>query len=88
MYSDKQIEAIKNELQRKFIGGEVKGYEMVVALFSMEQMGKIKKTDIRDILMYVFMNNVKGVLRALDTAKEVMDKELIDAIIKDVKSNS
>jgi hypothetical protein len=83
-YSPKQIEAVTKELQNRFVAGEVKNYEIVVTLIAMSEAGRISQTDIKDMLYNVFFGNPKGITRALEVAKDIIDKDLIDTIVKEV----
>jgi hypothetical protein len=84
-YTELQVNAILGELRKKFIAGEVDGSEIVIALVAMEQSGKIDTTDIRSVLLGVYYGNLSGVLRALHTASTLMDRKMIDGIIKEVR---
>lgn len=85
LYNEAQIKAISTDLQKKYLAGECESHELVVALISMEAAGKINTDDIKDILIYVFCQNVKVVINALKKVKLLIDVKMIDSILNDVQ---
>ncbi len=83
-YTESQVKAITKELRGKYIAGETEGREVVIALVAMEQSGRISTADIRNVLLGVYYGNVNGVLRALEEASHLIDKNMIDSIINEV----
>lgn len=86
MYDKEQVKTLGKYLQRKFILGEVEGYEVVVALIAMEQDDIIKEEDIKPLLMVIHSNNTEGVIRSLKRAHGLIDEEMINSIVKEVSS--
>lgn len=86
LYNDQQKRALASYLREKFLTGEYEGYEIVVALLAMVKDKRLKECDIKDILMHVHMNNPLGVLRSLQRAYELVDDEMINSIIDEIKS--
>lgn len=79
------LEQLSNYLKLKFSGGEVEGYELVVALMAMVKDKKIDKSDIRPILFKVFEGNIEGIARSLDRASKVVDEKLLNEIVNEVR---
>lgn len=84
MYNEQQKKALALHLQNKFMEG-VKGYEIVVVLMTMIKDKRLKESDVRPILMTVHFNNLEGVIRSLSKAQELIDDEMIDSILSEVK---
>ncbi len=83
-YTKAQVKAITREMRKKFISGEAEGYEIVIALITMGQSGRLDTTGIRDVLLGVYYGNLNGVLRALQSASHIVDKNMISSIMKEV----
>ncbi|MEC0276860.1 hypothetical protein [Peribacillus frigoritolerans] len=84
MYNESQKKALALHLQNKFMEG-VKGYEIVVTLMALVKRKDLKESDVQPILMTVHFDNVEGVMRSLQKAHELLDEELIESILNDVK---
>lgn len=80
-YNRSQVEAIGDELRSRFINNQAEGIEIVVALVSMYQAGRIDLDHFKDILRKVYTGDVEGMIRALHQATALIDKELIDEIL-------
>ena len=77
---------LKEYFRKKFVEG-YEGYEIVIALLTMIEEGKIAEDDILPIMNYVFMGNSVGVYNALNKARAIVDDKLIDDIIEEVERN-
>lgn len=75
-------------LKQKFETGQVDGPSLVVSLFAVEKNGKIKPSDIQTILKDIFENNLRGLIRSLKTAKEVINEEMLDEILREAKQKT
>lgn len=74
---------IVSELRQKFILGEIKGYEAAVTLFIMYKKAAIEETDIYPMLLNIHMGNKQSAKDALLKAKELVDDEVLQKILKD-----
>jgi Asp-tRNA(Asn)/Glu-tRNA(Gln) amidotransferase B subunit len=87
-FNPTQVKALGLHMQKRMISGDIKGYELVVALMAMVKDGKITERDVKPVLMTAFFNNAQGVMVALQKANEIIDDDMIDSIISDVNSPS
>jgi uncharacterized protein YqgV (UPF0045/DUF77 family) len=85
VYKGVQIDALARHLQRKLMNDEAEGYEIVITLMALVKDNKIQEKDIRPMLMTIYFNNVEGVMRALKRAHQLIDEEMIDSVLKDVR---
>lgn len=79
-------EYLKDYMQKKFIEG-YEGHEIVICLLALIKEGKIKEKDLLPILSHVYMGNNIGIYNALNKAKALVDDDLIDDILKEVKND-
>lgn len=86
MYNNRQIKLITDELQKRYTGGSIENYEIVITLLAMQKSGKISIKHIGEILLHVFNGNKIQVLKALEVADCLVDDTLIDNVIEDVNS--
>ena len=82
-YSQGQVEAVAAELQKRYTDGEAEGMEIIVALVSMHKAGRLDNGDLKYILQHVFANDQAGLLRSLQLAADVIDREMIDDIVRE-----
>jgi len=80
------MDNLKKYFRKKFLEG-YEGYEIVIALLTLIKEKKLTEEDILPILNYVYMDNYIGVYNALNRARELVDDELINDIIKEVDEN-
>jgi hypothetical protein len=88
VYNEQQKRALALNLRKKFLDGEAEGYEIVVALLAMVKDKRLKEKDIKPILMTVHMNNPVGVMRSLQRAYEIVDDDMLNEIIQEIKARS
>ncbi|MGA4519235.1 hypothetical protein ACPA0F_18415 [Solibacillus silvestris] len=79
------VDQLADYLKMKFMAQEVTGTELVVALMAMIKDGRINETDMRNILLSVFNNNIEGIVRSLNRANKILDNNLLVTIVNDVR---
>lgn len=76
------IYTVSRHMKEQLDGGKYEPHEIVVALVAMAKSGHIKKKDIKTILLDIFPRG--EALKALNVASHLIDKQLIDTILKEV----
>lgn len=87
MKHENKRERIALYMKEKYIKGEAKGYEIIVALIAMAKDGRIDIDDIKPILMNV-IDDPKELLNELQIAYEIVDEELVNSIIEYVQKSA
>lgn len=80
-FTTKQKEQLSVHLQKRFMGGEVQGYELAITVIVLAIKGQIDECDIEPILTHALMGSKKGVTIALDKAYKLIDAGAIQEII-------
>ena len=85
MYNILQKKQLANLLRKRYLDGEAEGYQVVVALMALVKDGKIEESDIQPILLEVHGNNKEGVVRSLQRALSLVDGDMLNSILNEVK---
>lgn len=85
LMSETQVTAIANELQRRVHSGEAEGDIIVVTLISMAKAGRLSSEHINKILLTIYGDKVK-ILAVLIEAQKVMNEDLVNSIISEVRA--
>ncbi|WP_145331774.1 hypothetical protein [Paenibacillus xylanexedens] len=84
-YSQSKNETVAHHLRARFMEGNVEGHEIVVALISMVKAEKIELDEVVPILQTIYFEQPQGMLPALEKASTLIDDQLIDSILQEVK---
>jgi hypothetical protein len=72
---------ILNLIKEKYNNNKIDNYEVVVALVTFVEAGKVKKENFKTILYRIFDNDEYLILKSVKTVSKIIDKEFIDDVL-------
>ena len=86
MYSIEQISTVSQYLKNKFFIGEIESLELITTLIAMNRAKKITEENMAEILIDVYIGNVKAIHEVLKKASRIIEEKDIDEIIANIKA--
>lgn len=84
-FSQEQKDKLIAHLQQRFMSGDYEGVHIAVSLMAMVKDHLLELSDVKPILLAVHFGNETGAIRALAKARELVDSDMIDSILKEAR---
>lgn len=80
MLTEEEIK-IMNLIKEKYDNNKIDNYEVVVALVTFVEAGKVKKENFKTILYKVFNNDEYLIIKSIRTVSKVINKDFFDTVL-------
>ncbi|GBF32186.1 hypothetical protein DCCM_0377 [Desulfocucumis palustris] len=77
---------LANLLKAKFQAGDLRDYEIVIALIAMVKDNTINLKSIQPVLEEIHNNNYPDIVTSLEKAMKIIDDRLIDDVLEGVRN--